>query len=96
MAGVIDRPNPNLDLDSNTGEITEAMPVPRIADVSCIPIRFRPGDRLLVKVNHMLDPGSKARLKKSIERWAGDQVEVLIIELPLLEIDIIQSPLGVK
>ncbi len=52
--------------------------VPRLADVRCSPIRFRPGDRVLVRSHHRLDRDSHNRLKRAIERWAGPDVEVLI------------------
>lgn len=54
------------------------MVVPRIADVRCERIRFQPGDRVLVKCNHQLEPEQVRRLKRSIQRWAGTDVEVLI------------------
>jgi len=63
------------------------MLLPRIADVHCTRIRFEPGDRVLVRVRQRLDKDMREKLQKSISRWAGDGVEVLIIG-PDLEISI--------
>jgi len=52
--------------------------IPRIADVRCQRIVFQPGDRVLVRCNHRLEDEQARRLKKSIQRWAGTDVEVLI------------------
>lgn len=52
--------------------------IPRIADVKCQRIVFRPGDRVLVRCLHRLEDEQVRRLKKSIQRWAGVDVEVLI------------------
>ncbi len=52
---------------------------PRIADIQCTRLQFQPGDRILVRSHHRLDLEDKKKLKKSIRRWAGVEVEVLII-----------------
>lgn len=54
------------------------MIIPRIADVRCQHIRFQPGDRVLVRCVHRLEPEQVRRLKRSIQRWAGTDVEILI------------------
>lgn len=67
---------------------------PRIAEVSCTPIRFRPGDRILVRLRQSVDKQQRQQIHKTVQKWAGDHVEVLVIELPVLDLEIIQSPLG--
>lgn len=52
--------------------------VPRIADVRLQRIQFQPGDRVLVCVHHRIDLEQERKLRKSIEKWAGGAVEVLI------------------
>jgi len=52
--------------------------VPRIADIQCSRIQFEPGDRVLVKVNHRINQEDRKRLTRSIKKWAGVDVEVLI------------------
>lgn len=66
------------------------MVMPRLADVSCSKIHFDPGDRVLVKVHERLDRESKIRLRKTIERWAGTGIEVLIVELPVMDVEILR------
>lgn len=58
----------------------------RIADVQCSRLQFEPGDRILVRSNHRMDNEQKRKLKRSIIKWAGCEVEVLII--CLLDLDI--------
>jgi len=53
--------------------------IPRLADVQCTRLQFEPGDRILVKVNHRLDNNAQRRLRTTIQKWAGVEVEVLII-----------------
>jgi hypothetical protein len=53
--------------------------LPRIADVSCSKLLFQPGDRILVKSFHRLDIDQKKKLISSIKKWAGCDVEVLVI-----------------
>ncbi len=61
---------------------------PRIADVQCSRLVFEPGDRLLVRTTHRLNNEEKRKLRKSILKWAGVEVEVLIICLLDLDIEI--------
>lgn len=61
---------------------------PQIADVSCSKIQFEPGDRILVRVYQELDRGQIFRLRRSIQKWAGVEVEVLIYNANQMEIAI--------
>ena len=54
-------------------------PNPRLADVQCSRLQFQPGDRVLVRVHRAISKEQEKRLKRIVERWAGDQVEVLVI-----------------
>ena len=60
----------------------------RLADVQCKRLVFRPGDRVLVRSHHRLDPQQRRQLQKAIQKWTGDQVEVLIIDLIDMDIEI--------
>ena len=51
---------------------------PRIADVQCTRLRFEPGDRVIVRSRHRLDNEQQRRLRASITKWAGVDIEVLI------------------
>jgi hypothetical protein len=61
---------------------------PRIADVRCTRLVFQPGDRILVRSMHRLEPDQKKKLRRSIEKWAGCAVEVLIVCLQDFDIEI--------
>lgn len=59
---------------------------PWIADIECTRLKFEPGDRILVRTYQKLDKDQEKRLKRSIQKWAGVEVEILIINV--LELDI--------
>lgn len=61
---------------------------PRLAEVSCSRIKFEPGDRILVRTHHKLTQDEQKKLKKSIEKWAGEPIEVLIVNLSDMDISI--------
>ena len=63
---------------------------PRIAEVQCTRYQFRPGDRVLVRVFHRLSVEELKKLRKSVEKWAGDVVEVLIYNGTEMEIQVEQ------
>ena len=63
---------------------------PRLADLSCKQIRFRPGDRVIVRCHHKLDQNSHLRLRRAVQKWAGEDVEVLIYNPKEMDITIEQ------
>lgn len=67
-------------------------PRPQIADVRCSKIKFEPGDRILVRAHHRLTVDQVKRLRKSIQKWAGCEVEVLIYNGLDMEIEIEKRP----
>ena len=52
--------------------------VPRLADVKCSRIVFQPGDRVLVRCYHKMEPEQRKHLYRSVQRFCGEDVEVLI------------------
>lgn len=64
---------------------------PRIADVQCSRLQFQPGDRILVKTTHRLTQDEKKKLRRSVERWAGCAVEVLVYSVLDMEITVEQQ-----
>lgn len=52
--------------------------VPRLAEVQCRRLKMEPGDRVIVKSLHRLDLEEQKKLRRSIQRWAGSDVEILI------------------
>lgn len=66
-------------------------PNPRLADVRCTRIKFEPGDRVLVKVYAKLDPDDERRIRRAVQRWAGCEVEVLIVNGLTTDVEIIKA-----
>lgn len=62
----------------------------KLAEVQCTPLRFEPGDRILVKVKQPLSRDQVINLRKSIEKWAGPDVEVYIVDVSLMELEIVR------
>ena len=62
--------------------------IPRLADVQCTRLMFLPGDRIIVRSKHRLDQGAQRKLRRTVERWAGVAVEVLIVCLPDMDVEI--------
>lgn len=62
--------------------------LPRIAEVQCTRLRFEPGDRLLVKTYRRLDPDEQRRMRRSINKFAGCDVEVLFVDLTRFDIEV--------
>ena len=61
---------------------------PRFADLKCSKINFNPGDRVLVRTTHRLNYEDNKKLKKLIEKWAGVELEILIICILDLDLEI--------
>lgn len=51
----------------------------RLADVQCSRFEFKPGDRVVVRVFRPMSKEESVKLKRAVERWAGNCVEVLIV-----------------
>ncbi len=64
------------------------MTLPKLAEVHCTPIRFEPGDRVLVRLRQTLTRDQRKRLQRTVEKWAGSHVEVLLIDLTIMDIEI--------
>jgi hypothetical protein len=67
--------------------------VPRLADVHCTRVKFEPGERLLVQLRQPLDSEAKKKLQRTVERWAGDHVEVLIVDPTIMEVSVERRPI---
>jgi len=63
-------------------------PPPQIADVRCSRLAFEPGDRVLVRTYRKLEPDERRRLRRAVQRWAGEDVEVLIYDATEMEVTI--------
>lgn len=67
----------------------QTRPTPRLADVQCCRLQFQPGDRVVVRIYQKLDQSQQRRLKKSVEKWAGD-VEVLIVDCTVFDVKVLK------
>ncbi|KKN88364.1 hypothetical protein LCGC14_0249270 [marine sediment metagenome] len=61
---------------------------PRLANVQCTRMQFQPGDQVIVKSRHRLSKEDALKLKRTVEKWAGDVVEVLVVDLTLMDVEI--------
>ena len=61
---------------------------PRLADVQCSRLVFQPGDRVFVKTTHRLNREEKRKLRRTVEKFAGVAIEVLIYCILDLEITV--------
>jgi hypothetical protein len=66
-------------------------PRARLADVKCIPYRFKPGDRVLVNVHRPMDRFDLKKIRRTVERWAGSHVEVLVMDCTQMEMKVEQQ-----
>ena len=67
---------------------------PQIADIQCSRLVLQPGDRLIARVQVNLDNDQIKRLRKSIQKWAGCEVEVLFINVNTLNIEVQKGMAG--
>ena len=66
-------------------------PRAHLADVQCSRLTFEPGDRIIVRTHQKLDRDQQRKLRRSIRRFAGCEVEVLIINLLEMDIEVIKA-----
>ena len=66
----------------------------KLADVQCTRMKFEPGDKLIVRVRHTLHPDQRKNLKRGVQKWDGEGVGVMIVEVPLLDIEVEKQARG--
>ncbi len=59
----------------------------RIAEVNCTKMHFDPGDRILVKLKQPIGVIEERKLRRTVEKWAGDGIEILIIDTTKMGIE---------
>ena len=67
---------------------------PQIADVQCSRLTFQPGDRTIVRMRVNIDNEQRRKLRKSIQKFAGCEVEVLIINELEMDIEVAKGMAG--
>jgi len=68
--------------------------LPQIADVQCSRLVFQPGDRIIVRMRVNIDREQYRKLRKSVQKFAGCEVEVLIINELEMEIEVNKGMAG--
>ena len=71
-------------------------PQPKIAEIDCRRIKFTPGDRILVRCWRRLTDDEIKRLRRTLNKWAGVEVEVLFYDGTEMEINVDQLPRSVE
>lgn len=49
-----------------------------VANISLTKVEFKPGDKLFVSTKHLSTEDQRTQILKYFQRWAGDQVEVIL------------------
>lgn len=69
------------------------MTAPRLADVNCTRYKFDPGDRILVRTRGQADADQQKKIRASICKWAGCEVEVLIVNVLVMDLEVLKRGL---
>ena len=64
---------------------------PTIAEVNCTRLQFDPGDRILVRTTRRLDKDQIKKMRQQLTKWAGCEVEILIVCILDMDISIEQK-----
>ena len=62
-----------------------------LANINAKAFNFPPGAKLLVTCEGLLNQMQRDRVRKMVERWAGDAVEVLVIDSSM-KIELLDGP----
>ena len=57
-----------------------------VQEVHCDRLRFRPGDRVLVRCLRPISRDQREKLTRAVQRWAGQRVEVFVYSATDLEV----------
>ena len=63
-------------------------PGPKLAEVNCSRIRFVDGDRILVRIFQDMHKEQIARLRETVQKWAGADVHVLVINALKVDVNV--------
>ena len=64
---------------------------PNIVEVKCTRLQFQPGDRVLVRVFSDVTPDQKKRIRDTVCKWAGCDIEVFVYNAFRMEISVEQK-----
>ena len=63
-------------------------PRPGLAEVQCCRLKFEPGDRVIVRVFEKISDDQRKKLRRTVEKWAGVDIEVLIVDNTRMDVTI--------
>lgn len=61
---------------------------PRLAEVQCLPVELKSGDRIIVRLKQSLDVKATKKLYETVQKWAGKDVLILIIDETIMDLQI--------
>lgn len=61
---------------------------PRTANINVERYKFQTGDRVLVRVYERLDKDTYQRIYNTVRKWAGKDVEILVIDETRMTVDV--------
>ena len=64
------------------------MSSPKLVSIDCSRYAFQPGDKILIRAFGALDPTQKTQIRKTVEKWAGCELDILIIDTTQMEIEV--------
>jgi len=62
--------------------------LPKVANVDFSRLKIEPGDRVIVRYWCDLSEDERRKLRKSVSRWAGSDVEVLLVDVKRFDVDV--------
>lgn len=63
----------------------------KLQDLQCTKMNVVPGDKILVRTKVVLDRDQLKKLRKAIEKWAGDGVPVIFINEDVADVELVKS-----
>ena len=60
--------------------------LPRVANVDFSRLKVEAGDRVIVRYSCDLSREEKAKLRKAVSRWAGEEVRVLLVDIRKMDV----------
>jgi len=62
--------------------------LPRVANVDFSRLKIESGDKVIVRYWCDLDDGQRRKLRNAVSRWAGADVEVLLVDARKFDVDV--------
>ena len=63
-----------------------------VQSVSVTPVRLQPGDQVIVRVFQPVGEDELKRIRRTVQKWAGEGVRVLVVDCLKHDVSIVRSP----